>query len=93
MRRIVCARIETTGEFDVIATDEAPARENHNQTPFQCPLAPSLVRVRGESYDNLFSDFVRLRILEWKDGHFNFTGMDHPCPFTQPQQPEDKPHE
>lgn len=91
MRRIVCARIRDTGEFDVIAADEVATTENRNQAPSMCPLAGSLIHMRGESHDNLFSDFVRLGILKWEHGHFDFTEMDHPCPYVQKQQTEDKP--
>lgn len=91
MRKIVCARIGSTGVFDIIATEVVATMENHNQASSKCPLAESLVRTRGESHDNLFRDFVQLRILEWKNGHFSFTEMDHPCPYTQTQQREDKP--
>lgn len=91
MRKIVCARIEATGEFDVIAKEVVPTTENRNLAPSKCPLANSLVRTRGESHDNLFRDFVQLGILRLEQGHFSFTEMDHPCPYTQTQQTEDKP--
>lgn len=88
MRKIVCARVKDTGEFDVVGM--IVTTEKRDQAPSQCPLVPSLVRTQGESHDNLFSDFVRLGILQLKDGHFDFTEMDHPCPYTQAQQMEHK---
>lgn len=92
MRKIVCARVKDTGEFEVIAREVVPTTEKRNQAPSRCPLTGALIHMQGESYNNLFSDFVRLGILRLEHGHFSFTEMDHPCPYVQAQQTEEQAH-
>jgi hypothetical protein len=89
MRKIACARAKGSDTFDVVATT------SDTQPAFACPLAEFLVQIQGEPHYKFLDLLLQKGILRRAHGPgiYEFTPVDHPCPFAQPAQPTTQPLE
>jgi hypothetical protein len=84
---MACARKDGSETFDVVATTS-------DDTPVTCPLADMLLYLNDEDNAKFLQKMLEIGILRRVHGPgiYEFAPMEHPCPFTQqPQQEEKQP--